>query len=102
MAFGAIELTTVSRAQDITTIKQNEDNKGAVVQTAIGDQARKNTQQRMREVNETDHSDYYNRQFDAREKGDNEYQGDGGSKRKGKNKHEQVIVNGHHGFDMKV
>ena len=33
MAFGAIELTTISRAQDYTTIKHNEDNKVVVDQS---------------------------------------------------------------------
>ncbi|MCM1568812.1 MAG: hypothetical protein NC081_05120 [Roseburia sp.] len=102
MAFGAIELTTVSRVQDISTIKQNEDNKGAVIQTVIGEQAQKDTKQRMREVNQADNSEFYDRRFDARDKGDNEYRGDGGSKRKEKKKHEQVVVNGRQGFDMKI
>ena len=32
MAFGAIELTTISRSQDYSSIKQNEDNKAALSQ----------------------------------------------------------------------
>lgn len=102
MAFGSIDLTTVSRAQDYTIVKQNEDNKGFVDQSVIGQQNQKNTRQRMQEVNQHDNADYHQRGFDAREKGDNEYAGDGGKNRKKQKPHEQVIVNGHKSFDMKV
>lgn len=102
MAFGSIELTTISRAQDYTAIKHNEDNKGFVDQTNIGQQVQKDTEQRTKEVHSSDNSDWHTKQFDAREKGDNEYQGDGGNKRQKQKKHEQVVVKGHQGFDMKV
>lgn len=102
MAFGSIELTTISRAQDYTAIKHNEDNKGFVDQTNIEQQVQKDTQQRTREVHSSDNSDWHTKQFDAKEKGDNEYHGDGGNKRKKQEKHERVVVKGHQGFDMKV
>ena len=102
MAFSSIELTTIARTQDYTTIKQNEDNKAFVDQTHIGQQNQKDTNQRAREVRSSDNTDWHNKKFDAREKGDNEYQGDGGKKRRQQDKTEQVIVNGHRGFDMKV
>lgn len=102
MAFGSIELTTISRAQDYTAIKHNEDNKGFVDQTNIGQQVQKDTEQRTREVHSSDNSDWHAKQFDAKEKGDNEYQGDGGNKRQKQEKHERVVVKGRQGFDMKV
>ena len=41
MAFGSIELTTISRAQDYTTIKHNEDNKVNVDQANFSEQFQK-------------------------------------------------------------
>ena len=41
MAFGSIELTTISRAQDYTTIKHNEDNKVNVDQANFSQQLQK-------------------------------------------------------------
>ncbi len=102
MAFGSIQITTITRSQDYTTIKQNEDNKGFTDQTNIGQQVQKDTEQRAKEVRSSDNSDWHSRQFDAKDKGDNEYSGDGGRKRKQEEKKEQVIVNGHKSFDIKI
>lgn len=103
MAIGAIEqLTSVSRISDYSTFKQNEDNKGYIAQTVISEDSQKDTQQRMQEVTEHDNADYHNKSFDAKEKGENEYRGDGGKQRKEPKKREQVIVNGHYGFDIKI
>lgn len=102
MAFGSIELTTITRTQDYTTIKQNEDNKGLVDQSNIGQQVQKESEQHIREVRSSDNADWHNKKFDAREKGDNEYSGDGGSRRKQQEKKEQVVIKGRGGFDIKV
>ncbi len=102
MAFGAIELTTISRAQDYSPIKQNEDYKGLTDQNNIGQHIQKDIQQRAKEVRTGDNSDWHNRKFDAKDKGSNEYQGEGGRRNSRDNKKEQVIVNGHQGFDIKI
>ena len=103
MAFGSIEITTMTRAQDYTTIKQNEDNKPLVNQTNIGQQIQKDTQQRAREVRSSDNSDWQNKKFDAREKGSGEYYGDGGRNRQKKEKKPDGIKeNGYRGFDIKI
>lgn len=102
MAFGSIEITTITRAQDYTTIKHNEDNKGFTDQTNIGQQIQKDTIQRAKEVRSSDNADWHNRKFDAKDKGDNEYSGDGGRGRKREEKKEQVIVNGRKSFDIKI
>lgn len=102
MAFGAIELTTISRAQDYTTIKHNEDNKGFVDQTNIGQHVQKEQRQRTNQVNSGDETGWHTRQFDAKEKGDNEYGGNGGKNRKKQQKHEQMVIKGRQGFDMKI
>lgn len=103
MALGAIDLTSISRAQDYSPIKQNEDNKAFMDQNNIGQNVRKDIQQRAREVRTGDNSDWHSRKFDAKDKGSNEYQGDGGRRKNGNNQKEQMIVKGgHQGFDIKI
>lgn len=102
MAFGSIEIVSLTRTQDYTTIKHNEDNKGLVNQANIGQQIQKDTEQRAKEVRSGDNAEWHERKFDAKDKGDNEYNGDGGKRRKREEKTEQVIVNGHRSFDIKI
>jgi hypothetical protein len=102
MAFGSIEIVSLTRTQDYSTIKHNEDNKGFVNQANIGQQIQKDTEQRAKEVHSGDNVDWHERKFDAKDKGDNEYSGDGGQRRKREGKTEQVIINGHRGFDIKI
>lgn len=102
MAFGAIELTTISRAQDYTTIKHNEDNKVVVDQTNFSAQVQKAAQQSIREVHSSDDPAWHERRPDAKEKGNGQYSGDGGSKRKKKQPQERVVVKSRGGFDMKI
>ena len=102
MALGAIEFTTISRAQEYTAIKQNEDNKGFVDQANISQYVQKEQKHRTNQVNSQDETNWHTRQFDAKEKGDNEYEGNGVRKRQKKETHEQVVVKTHKGFDMKI
>lgn len=102
MAFGSIELTTISRAQDYSAIKQNEDNKGMVDQGNIVNHVQKMTEQRTREVHSSDDTQWHDQRPDAKEKGNNEYSGDGGRKRKGGKPQERMVVKSQGGFDMKV
>lgn len=102
MAFGAIDLTTISRAQDYSGIKQNEDNKGMFAQTFISQDVQKNTEQRLREVRRSDNPEWHQQNPDAKEKGNSEYFGDGGRHRKGAKTQERVVVKGREGFDMKI
>ena len=101
MAFGSIELTTISRAQDYSVIKQNEDNKGMVDQTNFGQQMQKNVEQRIHEVHSSDNAQWHEKNPDAKEKGNGEYRGDGGQNRK-KQPKEKMVVKGRGGFDIKV
>lgn len=101
MAFGAIEFTTITRAQDYTAIKHNEDNKGFVDQTNFSDQVQKTAEQSARQVNSSDNPEWHQNNPDAKEKGNNEYQGDGGRRRR-QGAQERVVVKGRGGFDMKI
>ena len=101
MAFGAIEFTTISRAQDYSMVKHNEDNKGFVDQTNFSQQVQKTTEQRIREVHSSDDTEWHQQNPDAKEKGKNEYQGDGGRHRR-QGADGRVVVKSQGGFDMKV
>lgn len=102
MALGSIQIPTIARAQDYTPVKQNQDNKGMIDQTNIGQQIQKEVNQRTREVHSSDDADWHNKKQDAKEKGDSEYHGDGGRQRRGKQPKDQVVVKGYHGFDIKI
>ena len=101
MALGAIEMATISRTQDYSVIKHNEDNKSFVDQTNIGQQVEKTAEQRAREVHSSDDAEWHQNNPDAKEKGNNEYQGDGGRQRK-KIPQERMVVKGRGGFDIKI
>ena len=54
MSFGSLEVASIPRTQDYTTMKQNEDNKGAFQQMTLGEHAQKQSEQRTRENSEKD------------------------------------------------
>lgn len=85
MAVGLVEMHgQVTRAQDFTTIKHNEDSKPMVEQAHFGQQMTKQVEKHVTRVNQGDKPEYHERKFDAKDKGSNEYKGDGGKKRKKK------------------
>ena len=88
MAIGQIELNqAMTRIQDYTTQKHNEDLRGTVQQGQIQEKFNKELNQDIRQVVKTDQSEYQNktkyqnRKFDAKEKGDNQYASDKLAKR---------------------
>lgn len=101
MAFGSIELTTITRSQDYSAIKQNEDNKTVLAQTNGQVQVQKREEQMTREVHSADDTRWSGKEADAREKGNGEYHGDGGRNRKQQPK-EQVVIKAQKGFDIKI
>lgn len=102
MAFGAIELTTITRSQDYTAIKHSEDTKAMTDQANLGQQAQKTEETRANSVTDSQNADWHNQRQDAREKGSNEYAGDGGKKRGKKEPTDKVVVKGRPNFDMKI
>lgn len=103
MAMGAIELGTIARSQDYTTIKQNEDNKNVAQQNVLVQDMQKEDLQKTKQVNQSDDTQWQQKKFDAREKGSNSYEGDGGSKRKKEKEPDgKVILKGRGGFDIKI
>ena len=105
MAFGSIEFTTISRAQDYSSIKHNEDNKGVVDQGNFSSQVQKNVEQMVREVKSSDKAQWYEKKPDAKEKGNGKYSGDGGKNRKRQppvKPQEKMTVKNAGGFDLKI
>ena len=85
MAIGFVEMQgQITRAQDYTTIKHNEDAKGMVEQANVGQQMTKQVERQVNRVNKGNQPEYHERKFDAKDKGSNEYHGDGGQARKRK------------------
>ncbi|RKJ18625.1 hypothetical protein D7X48_17325 [bacterium D16-50] len=105
MAFGSIEFTTISRAQDYSAIKHNEDNKGMVDQNNFSGQVQKSVEQMVRQVKSSDNAQWYEKKPDAKEKGNGKYSGDGGKNRKKQQAakpQEKMVVKNAGGFDLKI
>ena len=105
MTISRVELQgQVTRAQDFTTIKHNEDNKVVVNQADIQRQFDQNVDTRLRQVNQSEQAENQEKRFDAKEKGNGTYSGDGGKRRKKAEKEEdgKVVLKGRSGFDMKI
>jgi len=97
----SMDIAAIARTQDFSTIKQFEDNRAALAQMNMHQQSGKEIQNRAKQVLQTDETQWQQKRFDSREKGSNEYAGDGGKGRR-KQPTEQVVVKKQQGFDVKV
>ena len=85
MAIGFVEMQgQITRAQDFTAIKHNDDTKSMVQQANFGQQMTKQIEKQVKRVNEGKQPEYHERKFDAKE-----YRGDGGKSRRDKREQEQ-------------
>lgn len=96
MAIGPVELQgQYLRTTDFTQIKTSEDQHAAVTQNAITHQREREEERIQSRVNTKDQADNRQEGFDAREKGKNEYSGDGGRRRpRKKDEDGRVILKG--------
>ena len=107
MAIGPMQLNGImTRTQDFTQIKQNEDMKPMMDQSVFQNTMQKNIEKKLTQVKESEETDTFQRRQDAKEKGKNEYQGDGGRNRGNAGQNFQadgrVIRKGSGGFDFSV
>lgn len=106
MAIGQIDLNNaMTRIQDFTTQKHNEDTRGLVEQNQFQNQFHKELNTSMRQVVKSEQTEYQNKKFDAKDKGSNQYSGDGGRGRKKDRPGEgRVVVKTEveTGFDVKI
>lgn len=95
----------ITRAQDLTTIKHNQDNKGAVEQLGMLKQHENRVEDKAKQVQQQDNTANEGKRYDAKEKGNGRYAGDGGKGRKKeeeKKPADRVIVKGQSSFDIKI
>ena len=107
MAIGPLEFQgAIPRTQDFAIQKHNEDAKGLVDQANVTQETTREVTEKATNVNKSEETSNDREHFDAREKGSNEYGGDGGKKRKkpGEGQSEgKVIVKGMPGsFDIRI
>lgn len=105
MTISRVELQgQVTRAQDFTTIKHNEDNKVTVNQTNIQREFGQAVDLKLRQVNQGQQAENQGKKFDAKEKGNGNYFGDGGKRRKKEEKQTEgkTANKWMGGFDMKI
>lgn len=92
----------IQRTQDVSTLKQNEDNKPMLQQQNIQTQFSKETIHHLKQVNHADDTENQQKRYDAKEKGSNEYVNQQ-KKKKEKKKDGKVIVKSQvGGFDVKI
>lgn len=93
----------IQRTQDVSTLKQNEDNKPMMDQQNIQTQFSKETVRHMQQVTHADDAQNHQKRYDAKEKGSNEYVNQQKKKKKEKKKDGKVIVKSTTGgFDIKI
>ncbi len=105
MALGPIELNvTVTRVQDYTTLKHNEDMRPNIQQMDISQKNIKEADHKATFVDKKDEANNEQRKHDAKEQGKNKYMGDGGKNRPGSQipKDGTVVKKEQGGFDFRV
>lgn len=104
MAIGAIELQgAITRVQDYASIRQNEDGKIISDQAAVVSDVKKEAENKSNAVNRGDDVTNNQKKFDAREKGSNEYYGDGGRNRNQAKDQGKVMAKGQtESFDIRI
>lgn len=105
MTISRVELQgQITRAQDFTNIKHNEDTRGMVEQNQIARNESAAAQIKLHHVNDSEHTENRQKKFDAKEEGSNQYYGDGGQNRKKREEPDgKVVLKNHHpSFDLKI
>ncbi len=104
MAIGPIEMTgMVTRSQDISLFKQNEDNKPMIDQSNILNNVQKKVQDQNQQVNQADGAEYLEYRYDAKEKGNGSYQNNRNKNKKEKKKSDGIVTEKKTGgFDMRI
>lgn len=104
MPIRPIELNgTISRVQDVATLKHNEDNKHLVNQSNLLNHSQKEIEHSQKKVRNADDSNYYQKQYDAKEKGNGSYYSN--QKKKKSNSQEQEnkkLKEKGHSFDISI
>ncbi|MBQ7077423.1 MAG: hypothetical protein IJM91_04775 [Lachnospiraceae bacterium] len=94
----------MQRSQDVSTVKQNEDNRPVVEQQQIGRVEEKKIEEKMHKVNDSDKKDETSTKHDAREEGRNKYMASGNKKNKANEPKDKVTKKNapSSGFDIRI
>ncbi len=93
---------SIQQTNDVLQNQTRQVEKGMVDQGHIVVQEVKQEYQKARQVVKSDQSVFKEERFDAKEKGNGSYQGDGGRNRKRQSLDGRVIKKPEGGFDMKI
>ena len=94
---------TISASQDISAMKAHDDNKGNIMQGNAFKEVEQKAEENLERVRKGDDVNNEQRKFNAADKGDNEYTGDGGKNRKKKSQDGRVIKKSREGgFDIQI
>ena len=103
MAISPILLNaTIQQTNDVLQNQTRQIEKGMLDQGNIVTQETKQGYQKARQVVRSEQSFMKEERFDAKEKGNGSYQGDGGRNRKKQSQDGRVITKPEGGFDMKI
>jgi hypothetical protein len=105
MAIGMVELQgSIQRTQDYTAMKHQDNIKPEIDQAHFQVQNEKKTEQKLNQVVRGDDTSKGENHADAKEKGNGQYVGDGGARRKKQEipKEGKVVLKGRSHFDMSV
>lgn len=98
-----VELTgIVNRTPDYAQLRQNEEQKPVMEQTAFQTQFNKQVLRNSDTVVKKHDSEWKNEKFDAKEKGKNRYFGTSGKKKENKEEDDKPEQNKHMSFDVRI
>lgn len=94
----------MQRSQDVSTLKQHEDQRPVVEQQHILHKEEKKVEQRLHQVNGSEKKDEAQTKYDARDEGKNKYFANQNAKKKKREEKDKVILKQAHGsgFDVKI
>ncbi len=105
MALGIVEINSaMTGINDLNNYRHNQEVKVNVDQTNFQNQFDQQIEAKRIDVNESEDANNRQKQFDSRDKGSNEYSGDGGRNRKKKEEKnpDGKVVPKYTGFDLKI
>ena len=103
MTISRVELQgQITRAQDFTAIKHQEDSRGFVEQANIHQKTEQKVEVKARQVQHGDKAENEGKRFDAKDGGNGHYYGDGGRTRKKQEEKKKPSAGGYGGFDIKI
>lgn len=106
MAITPIEqIGSINRTQDFSIMKHQEDFKPMMDQINIQNKVEKDANEKLTQVRQADNANKNEKNFDAKDKSDNQYYGDGGKNRKKSDEKKEagrVVLKNGGSFDMKV